>query len=326
MTRTRTAAYIDSVGPPEAIRIGELPIPQLGPSDVLVGVRAVTVNPVDTYVRSGRYVTPIPFPFVIGRDLVGTVVETGAAVTGFAPGDPVWCNSLGHQGRQGASTSLAVVAANRLYPVPPGVDPEDVVAVAHPAVTAFLAWFVRARIRPGWTVLVGGGAGNVGTAAIQMAKLAGARVVATSRDATADRCRAAGADEVLDYRSPDLADAVLAAAPGGVQVCWDTSGTNDIALAAAVLAPGGRVLMTAARRPETVTFGPLYQRDITIDGFVLSRAPVEQLADAAVLTNQMLAAGTLTTRITGRLPLAEAAEAHRRLEAGAVDGRLLLTF
>lgn len=321
---TRRAAYVEQRGPAESIRVGPLPVPDLGPDDVLVAVTAVSVNPVDTYVRSGRYDTPIPLPFIVGRDLVGTVAATGAAVRGLAVGDPVWANSLGHAGRQGAATDLAVVARDRLYPLPPGVDPQLAVAVAHPAVTAYLGWFLRARIRPGWTVFVGGGAGNVGIAAIEMAVRAGVRVIASARDSHADRCRAAGADAVVDYRAPDLADRITEHAPDGVDVSWDTSGTNDTDVAAAVLRPGGRMLVTAARAPVTVALAPLYTHDIAIDGFVISRASAAEFAQAAELINTMLAAGQLTTRITGRLPLADAAEAHRRMESGPVDGRLLL--
>lgn len=323
---TRRAAYVDRLGPAGTIRIGELPVPDLGPDDVLVAVTAVSVNPVDTYVRSGRYDTPVPLPFIVGRDLVGTVAATGAAVRGLAVGDPVWADSLGHAGRQGAATELAVVGRDRLYRLPPGVDPEIAVAVAHPAVTAYLGWFLRARIRPGWTVFVGGGAGNVGIAATQLARRAGARVIASARDAHRDRCLAAGADTVVDYRSADLARLIRAQAPDGVDVYWDTSGTNDTDVAAAVLRPGGRMLVTAARAPVTVALAPLYTHDIAIDGFVLSRAGAGELAQAADLINDMLAAGELTTRITDRLPLERAAEAHRRIEAGEVDGRLLLTI
>ncbi len=289
-----------------------------------MAVSAVSVNPVDTYVRSGRYDTPIPFPFIVGRDLVGTVAGTGSAVTDLSDGDPVWCNSLGHAGRQGAATDLAVVARDRLYRLPAGVDPQVAVAVAHPAVTAYLGWFRRAGIRPGWTVFVGGGAGNVGTAAVQLARAAGVRVVASARDAHADRCLAAGADAVVDYRAPDLADRIRAAAQDGVDVYWDTSGRNDTDVAGAVLKPGGRILVTASRSPISVTFAPLYTRDITIDGFVISRATAAELAEAAGLINSMLAAGRLTTRIADRLPLADAARAHRLMESGDVDGRLLL--
>lgn len=326
MSGRRVAAFVEHRGPAESIRVGELPVPELGPDDVLVAVTAVSVNPVDTYVRSGRYETPIPLPFIVGRDLVGTVAATGSAVRGLAAGDAVWANSLGHAGRQGAATELAVVARERLYRLPAGVDPEVAVAVAHPAVTAYLGWFERARIRPGWTVFVGGGAGNVGISAIEMARYAGARVVASARDAHSGRCLAAGADAVVDYRSPDLAARIAAAAPDGVDVYWDTSGTNDTDVAAAVLKPGGRMLVTAARGPVTVSPAPLYTRDVTIDGFVISRASAAEFAGAAELINAMLAAHRLTTRITRRLPLAQAAQAHRLMEAGDVDGRLLLTI
>ena len=326
MPATRLAAYVDRRGPAESIRVGPLPVPVLGPDDVLVAVTAVSVNPVDTYVRSGRYDTPIPLPFIVGRDLVGTVADLGSAVRDLAVGDPVWCNSLGHAGRQGAATNLAVVARDRLYRLPEGVDPQVAVAVAHPAVTAYLGWFLRARIRPGWTVFIGGGAGNVGVSAIQMAARAGVRVVASARDSHADRCLTAGADAVIDYRAPDLAERIAAAAPDGVDVFWDTSGTNTVDVAAAVLRPGGRMLVTAARSPVQVALAPLYTRDISIDGFVISRASADELASAAGLINSMLAAGRLTTRIADRLPLADAAQAHRLLEAGQVDGRLLLVL
>ena len=326
MSGRRLAAFIEQRGPAESIRIGELPVPDPGPDDVLVAVTAVSVNPVDTYVRSGRYDTPIPLPFIVGRDLVGTVAAVGSAVRDLVEGDAVWANSLGHAGRQGAATELAVVARERLYRLPAGVDPEVAVAVAHPAVTAYLGWFLRARIRPGWTLFVGGGAGNVGISAIEMARFAGARVVASARDTHRDRCLAAGADAVVDYRSPVLDRLIRAEAPGGIDVYWDTSGTNDTDVAAAVLRPGGRMLVTAARAPVAVALAPLYTHDVTIDGFVISRASATEFAQAAELINAMLATGTLTTRITRRLPLAQAGPAHRLMEQGEVDGRLLLTI
>jgi NADPH:quinone reductase-like Zn-dependent oxidoreductase len=122
MTGEMWAAYIERRGAPSEINFGRLPIPEPGPTDVLVRVEATAVNPVDTYVRSGTYDTPLPFPFVIGRDLAGTVVRSGAGAAGFEPGQRVWANSLGHGGRQGVAAEYAVVAADRLYPLPPGAD------------------------------------------------------------------------------------------------------------------------------------------------------------------------------------------------------------
>jgi NADPH:quinone reductase-like Zn-dependent oxidoreductase len=106
---------------------------------VLVRVELAAVDPVDLLVRSGAYRTPTPFPFVVGRDLVGTGAVAGPGAVGFAPGDRLWCNSLGHGGRQGACAEYAVVPAERCYHLPAGTDPVAVVALLHPAATAWLA-------------------------------------------------------------------------------------------------------------------------------------------------------------------------------------------
>ncbi len=319
------AAYVTERGPADTIVVGDRPDPTPADGEVLVAVDTVSVNPVDTYVRSGRYATPIPLPFVVGRDLVGTVAALGGGVEAFRVGDRVWCNSAGHEGRQGPSAEYAVVPVDRLYPLPDGVDPDTAVAVAHPAATAYLGWFVRARLLAGETVLVAGGAGNVGTAAVQMAAYAGARVVATARPSDHEACRAAGADAVLDYADPDLGDRIAEVAPDGVDVLWDTAGHHDFALAGRILAPEARVLVTAATvREPVVPLFPLYTRDVSVLGFVISLAPAHELAAAARLVNRMLADGLLTTRVTERMGLADMAEAHRRMESGTVRGRLLV--
>lgn len=323
MTEHMRAAYVERLGPPEAIRVGPLPVPVAGGNEVLVAVRAVAVNPVDAYVRSGRYATAVPLPFVIGRDLVGTVVEAPAA-TGFAAGEQVWCDSMGHAGRQGVASAYAAVPADRLYRLPAGVDPYAAVAVAQPAATAYLGWFVHAGLRAGETVFVGGGGGNVGSAAIAMAARAGARVLATAGEADHARCRAAGASAVRDYHAPDLAGWLAAHTPNGVDVIWETSGHHDFTLVASVAAPGARVLVTATAGDPPVPLFPLYTKDVSVRGFVISRARADDLAAAATLTNHMLAAGALRPRIAERLPLSEAARAHRLIEAGGVRGRLVL--
>lgn len=321
-----TAAYVTEPGPASAIRVGRLPLPVPGPAEVLVRVEAVAVNPVDAFVRSGAYPTPLPMPFIVGRDLVGTVAEAGSGAHGFRQGDRVWCNSMGHEGRQGVAAQFASVPAHRLYRLPDGVDAETAVAVAQPAATAYLGWFVHADLRPGRTVFVGGGAGNIGSAAIAMAALAGARVVASARPGDHARCRAAGADAVLDYRDPDLADRLAEHAPRGVDVFWETSGHHDFAVVDRVAAPGCRVLVTAsAPDAPPVPLPRLYTRDAALAGFVISRASADDLADAAGLVNRMLARGLLPARIADRLPLARTADAHRRIEEGGVKGRLLIT-
>ncbi|MDV6011633.1 NADPH:quinone reductase [Haloechinothrix sp. LS1_15] len=315
------AAYIEQLGPPENIQYGPVPDPRPGPTDVLVDVAATTVNPVDTFVRSGLYRTPVEFPFVIGRDLVGTVAEAGPGAAGFREGDAVWCNSLGHGGRQGAAAERAVVPADRLYHLPAGATAEDAVAVAHPAGTAYLALFPHGGLSAGETVVVEGAAGNVGSAIVTMALRAGARVVATASAADHLYCKALGADEVIDYRDPDSARLLGAACPRGADLYLDTSGNNDLDRAITLLAPRGRIVLLAGVRAEPVLpVGRLYMNDSSIRGFVISHATTAELAAAARVINQLLADGTLRPRAVEQRPLSAARETHDRMERGELHG------
>ncbi|MGW7282030.1 NADPH:quinone reductase [Streptomyces sp. NPDC054844] len=321
------AAYIDSVGPADHIRYGWLPVPSIGPTDVLVRVDAVAVNPVDTFVRSGAYATPVPFPFVVGRDLVGEVALAGPGAAGFGPGRRVWCNSLGHAGRQGSCAQYATVAAERLYAAPRDIDGEHLVAAAHPAASAWLALFRHGRLRPEETVYIGGGAGNVGGAAVALASRAGARVVATARAEDAAAVRELGAAEVLDHRAPDLVERSRRAAPHGYDVHLDTSGHGTLADAVDLLARGGRLvaMVGLGSGPAGLPVSRLYTRDASIVGFAISNATTADLAEAAEGVVRVLRDTPWRPRIADRLPLPMTAEAHRRLEAGEVRGRLVLT-
>ncbi|MYS90464.1 MULTISPECIES: NADPH:quinone reductase [Streptomyces] len=319
------AAFIERLGPPDVIRYSEVPAPVPGPADVLVDVAGTTVNPVDTFVRSGLFRTPMDFPFVISRDLVGTVAATGGDVRGFAVGERVWCNSLGHGGRQGAAAEQAVVPADRLYRLPDRVDPYAALATVHPAATAHLALFTHGRLRKGETVVVAGGAGNVGSALVAMAAWAGARVVATARPRDAEYCRRLGAAEVVDHRAEEEWELLGAAAPDGIDLYTDTSGRNDLERVVPLLAPRGRVVVLAgaASRPA-LPAGEMYMKDASIVGFVISRARVTELAEAADVINTLLADGLLRPRRTETLPLAAAAEAHRRMERGELNARRVI--
>ncbi|MEU7301369.1 NADPH:quinone reductase [Streptomyces sp. NPDC007206] len=316
------AAYIEELGPPDVIRYGEIAPPRPGPTDVLVDVLATAVNPVDTFVRSGLFRTHVDFPFVVGRDLVGTVAETGPGVTGFRAGDRVWCNSLGHGGRQGAAAEQAVVAADRLYRLPEGVDPCAAVAVFHPAATAYLALFVHGRLHVGETVLVAGAAGNVGSALVTMAVRAGARVLATAAARDARYCAELGAAEVFDYRDPDLREKVRAAAPSGLDLYLDTAGVNDLETWVDLLALRGRVVLLAGPRTRPVLpAGALYMNDRSVVGFVISHATPGELAEAAAYINDLLGRGVLRPRTIEVFPLSAAADVHARMEKGELHGR-----
>jgi NADPH:quinone reductase-like Zn-dependent oxidoreductase len=315
---TMIAAYVTRPGPADEIRIGRLQVPEPGSSEVLVKVRALAVNHVDTFVRSGAYRTRLPYPFVIGRDLVGTVVT---AAPGFVPGDTVWCDSLGLDGRQGSFSEYAAVPADRLYHLPGDVDPENAVASLHTAATAHLGLFREAGLRIGETVVVTGAGGGVGTATVQLAAAAGARVVATARPDDFDWCRRCGADEVVDYHDPDMYAEIAKLAPAGVDVFWDNAGRHHLERTVPLLARGGRmIIMAGLGATPVLPVGQLYTRDASLRGFVISNATVAELAAAATAINHLLARGTLVSRIGTRLPLTEAARSHR-LQEGAEPHR-----
>lgn len=259
------AAYSTELGSPDVIVYGELPRPVPGPTDVLVRVEAVAVNQVDTFVRSGAYRTPTPFPFVLGRDLVGTVAEVGPGATGFGVGERVWSHSLGHAGRQGVTAGYGVVGADRLYHLPDGVDPARAAAVLHPVATAHLALFRHAGLKPGETVLVVGGAGNVGRVATALARTAGARVLAVARAETAPECHEAGAAAVVDHRDHDATEQLRRLAPGGVDVHLDTSGHPDLDAALSLVGHGARIVLMAGLTARPVLpVGAVYPRDISM--------------------------------------------------------------
>jgi NADPH:quinone reductase-like Zn-dependent oxidoreductase len=226
---------------------------------------------------------------------------------------------------EGSFSAYAVVPAERCYCLPDGVDPALAAAVANPAATAYLALFVHGHLRAGQRVYVGGGGGNVGSAAIAIARRAGAKVVASARPADYDRCLEASAEDLVDYHDPDLARCLRGAVPDGIDLFWETSGHHDLDLAAGALAPRGRVILSAATEELPVLpVGDLYTRDVSLCGFVISRATVSELADAARLLDTMLATGQLSARIAEVLPLNATAEVHAWLEAGTATGRLLV--
>jgi NADPH:quinone reductase-like Zn-dependent oxidoreductase len=315
-TATMRAAFSREPGSAAAVEVGELPVPVPGPADALVAVEVAVINPVDTLIRSGAWPTLTPFPFVTGRDMVGTVITAGPG-SGFTPGDRVWSNSLGHAGRQGSCAEYAVVPGDRLYPLPEGVAAAEAAAAFHSAGTAFIGLHHRAHARPGQTILVGGAAGGIGSALLRFASEAGLRVIATARPGDHARCLEQGASAVFDFGDPSLADRVLDVAPGGVDIHWDTSGQMPLNAMEPLTATGGKIIVTAGAKPQPpeTSLLPLFTRDISVIGFVISLATGTELAEAAQAINRHLASGGFTMKATHAMPLDKAAQAHALVES-----------
>ncbi|MGH8260704.1 MAG: NADPH:quinone reductase [Steroidobacteraceae bacterium] len=324
--QTMRAAFIRATGGIDQIEVGELPVPRPGPTDVLVRMEASEVNHVDLFVRSGAYRTHTPFPFVIGRDLVGTVIEAGSGVASLEAGDRVWCNSLGHHGRQGAFAEFAVVAEDRLYPLPTGVDSKQAVSLVHTAATAHIGLVREAKLQAGETIFVEGGGGGVGSSVVQMASAMGARVIATATPEEHSWVEGLGADAVFDYRLPDLYARVHEEGANGIDVWWDTSGHNRFAQCLPLLAMGGRVVIASGLMGSDpiLPVGAMYTNEVTLRGFAISNASIDDLARAARSINGHLTRGRLHGRVGAVFRLSEAAKAHAAMASGTVRGRIVV--
>lgn len=314
------AAFITAVGPPESIRCGDLPDPVPGPRQVLVRVRAASVNPIDIGIRSGAVAMPLPFPFVVGADLAGEVVAVGAEVDRLRPGMRVWGSNQGMLGRQGTTAELAAVDERWLHRTPPGVTDRQAAAGALVAITAHLGLVGRAALQTGETIFVNGGSGAVGTVVVQIARILGGRVLASAgSEAKRDALLRMGADAVFDYRRSDLVEAVRAVAPGGVDVWWETQREPDFDRSVSLLADRGRLVVMAGRdaRP-TFPVGPFYVKNCSLLGFVMYKADHHEQAAAAADINRWLGDGRLAVPIDRVLPLAETAAAHALQEASTI--------
>ena len=325
------AAYIEKPGPPENIIFGNLPKPKPADNQVLVKVKAVAVNPVDTYIRAGMYPMDLPQPFVIGCDLAGVVEAVGSAVTKFHKGDRVWGSNQGLLGRQGTFAEYAAVDECWLYPTPEEVSDQDAAAVALVGITAHLGLFRDGQLKMGEKVFVNGGTGGVGSCVIQMARAVGARVLTTAgSDEKVRICQQLGANMAVNYKTDDL-DAALGKF-GAIDVWFETLRQQDFDRAIKHLAFRGRIIVMAGResRPQ-LPVGPFYVKDCKLFGFAMFNAPPEEQRKCAAEINRWLAKGKLRPRIDRVMPLSEAAAAHRLQEgntlrhAGTLAGKIVLT-
>lgn len=317
------AAFIRRTGPPEVIETGSLPDPQPGPEDVLVRVLACAVNPIDTAIRSGAVAMPIRFPFVIGCDLAGVVEAVGNRVTTLQPGERVWGSNQGLLGRQGTFSELASVDARWLYKTPAGIDDITAAAGALVGITAHLGLVDRARLEPGETIFINGGAGGVGAMVVQIARLLGARVIAAGSSASKrTRIATLGADAVIerpgaDAPADELVRRVREHAPHGVDVWWELAREPNLDSAVDCLAERGRLVLMAGRSARPAfPVGPFYVQGCSMHGFVMFKEPWQRQAAAAIDLNRWMAAGTLRPVVDSVLPLEAASDAHRLQEAG----------
>ncbi len=300
------AVFIERFGGPDVLQYGELPDPVAGPGQVVVDVKAASVNGADWRVRAGLY-SQATFPLILGRDFSGTIAAIGTGVDDLQVGDAVF--GVLEAGREGAYAEKLAITAAIIAKKPATLPHVEAAALALIGLTAIISIESTLKLKRGEKILIQGGAGGVAGFAIQLAKHIGAHVITTTSAANLDYVRGLGADEVIDYNAQDFTKVV-----SGCDAAFDTVGGEVTQKTFTVLKPGGRAAFIAsgmeAPKPD--------RGDVTLlrPAVARARAPLERIVD-------LVAGGAVRPPEIKLYPLSRAVEAHRLSESRHFRGKLV---
>ncbi|WDL95658.1 NADP-dependent oxidoreductase [Alicyclobacillus sp. ALC3] len=306
------AVYIESYGDTNQLKYGDLPIPDIGPKDVLVEAYAASVNPVDWKIREGylKERLPYPFPLILGWDVAGVVAKVGEKVEHFQVGDEVFSRPATE--RNGTYAEYVPVDERLLAKKPTNITFEEAAAVPLAGLTAWEALHEIANVSPGQKVLIHGGAGGVGIYAIQLAKVFGAYVATTASSANAAFVKSYGADEVIDYHTEAFEARLI-----DYDVVFDTIGGDVQAKSFQILKPSG-MLVSIVSLPDAKQADKYGVRT----GYFFLQPDGEKLARLGSLIEQ----GKLRPVVGAVFPLEQTAEAHLLSETHHARGKIVLSI
>jgi len=314
-------------GAPDVMRWEEMPTPQPKAGEVLIKVAAAGVNRADTMQRQGKYPPPSGASDILGMEVSGEIVALGSGVTGWKIGDKV-CALLS----AGGYAEYVTVPTGQCLPVPSNLSMLEAAALPEALVTVWANIFEAGGLKAGETVLVHGGSSGIGTTAIQMIKLFGARIIVTvGSDDKAEICRKLGADLAINYKTEDFVAAIAHATHGqGVNIVLDMVGGDYVNRNLAALAPLGRHVSIATQqgRLAPVDLRLVMQKRLLLTGSTLRGRSSEEKARliGEIMTNMWpwVAEGRLKPLIFDKYPIKNAAEAHKVMESGAHFGKMVL--
>ena len=316
------AAVCPTYGPPDVVRIQELPSPATEPGHVRVRVAAAAVNFPDVLLIAGKYQISVPPPFVPGSEFAGVVIETGVGTDGFTVGDRVTWTGL-----SGAFTEEAAVPAAGLTHIPNGVDDRSAAAFGVAYHTAFHALRSMARVQPGDQLIVLGAGGGVGLAAVQLGVQLGATVTAVaSSTEKLDVAAGYGAHHLVNHRTADLRGALRTALPGGADAVIDPVGGDLSEAALRSLRRGGRFVTVgyASGVIPRIPLNLVLVKGVHILGFHFQDVPPEEFARNEDELRDHLVSGRVTPHVGAVYPLSETAEALRHVADGRAIGKVLI--
>jgi len=316
------AIRVHQPGPPDVMKLEEIPEPVAGPGQILVEVKAIGVNPVEAYVRCGTYPVSSPLPYTPGTDAAGVVHSVGTGVAGQKRGDRVYI----YGSITGAYARFALCDTARVYPLPAKVTFQQGAAVGVPYGTAWRALFSIGQAWPGQTVLVHGASGGVGIAAVQIARAAGLTVIGTAgTERGLALVKEQGADHVLNHTQSEYLKEITAITGGrGVDVIIEMLANVNLNADLGLLAGQGRVVVVGSRGPVQIDARQMMGKDSSILGMSLRNATPAGLVMIHAALGAGLAAGTLRPVINRELPLAEAPAAHELVMSAGAYGKIVL--
>lgn len=320
------AMIMEKTGGPEVLRLAEVPTPEPGPGQVLIRVACAGVNPADWKDREGMLAMYVAyrFPYILGFDAAGVVERVGPGVEHPRPGDRVFTPGNHGQGAWGSYAEFMVADADRTAIIPPSMSFAAAASIPVAALTGWQALFDRGGLQAGQRIMIHGGSGGLGSFAVQFARWAGARVAATCGTANVDYVRGLGAENVVDHRRDDIAGAIRAWAPDGLDLLVDAVGASTLPDGLGMVRPGGAYVSIPTLTDDgdiEASFAAAAARQVRRVFSTMSDVGCgRQLATIAGLITD----GHVTLPPVRTLPLEQVAKAHALIQTGHVRGKLVL--
>lgn len=313
-------------GAPEVMKVEEVDDPVAGAGEVVIDIKAIGVNPVDTYVRSGVYASLPDLPYTPGGDAAGVVESVGDGVSGFSVGDRVYMAAIAGGGHSGATAEKAVVTPNKIFPLPDNASFAAGAALGVPYATAWYGLHMRGAAKPDQSVFIHGASGAVGTAAVQMARALGMKVIGSA--GTDKGCQLVldqGADHAVNHTTDGYIEEVRELTGGGPDLILEMLANVNLAKDLDLVAKYGRIVIIGNRGEIEINPRMTMMKNLDVVGLALPNASAEETAAIHEGLQQGLKDGSLNPVIGREMSLDEAVAAHHAVMEPGAFGKIVLT-